>query len=411
MRIEIITIGDELLLGQIVDLNSSFIAQALLAHHFRVNQTTCVSDNKEAMRAQIHRAFEASDVVIITGGLGPTKDDLTKAVLAEYFGSGWRWDEDALNTISSFFSKRNRELKEMNKKQAYLPDNCQTIPNHWGTAPGMLFQRHGKILASLPGVPSEMQKMLTTYVLPHIIQHFKPKPVWVQHFLTVSIPESLLSERLAFVEDVLPENMSLAYLPNLNQVRLRLTCEVENQDTDHKLLTRFTEQIKQELGSNLVTDSALSLPEFIIKRLQSQNKTLALAESCTGGLIANSLVSIPGASSVFKGGIVSYSNESKIALLHVQESDLKLHGAVSAPVVEQMARNAQSVLGADYALSVSGIAGPEGGSELKPVGTVFIGIATPNGVWHQQVFHPGERLKVLQRTCVSALDLLRMELM
>lgn len=410
MRIEIITVGDELLMGQIVDINSAFIASKLLEHSFRVRQTTCVSDHKEAMIAQIHRAFEASDVVIMTGGLGPTKDDLTKAVLAEYFNSGWRWDQEALKTIASFFSERNRILKEINKKQAYLPDNCETIPNHWGTAPGMLFKKEGKLLASLPGVPSEMQNMFTTYVLPQIQQHFKTKPLWVQHFLTVSIPESLLSEKLAFVEDVLPDNMSLAYLPNLNQVRLRLTCEAEHEEKDRKLFLRFVDQIKQELANNLVTDSSLSLQEYVIALLKEQNKSLALAESCTGGMIAQSLVAVSGASSVFKGGVVSYSNESKMDILNVEESDLKLQGAVSAPVVEQMARNAQKAFNADYALSVSGIAGPEGGSELKPVGTVYIGLATPTMVTSFKVFHPGERLKVMQRTMVSALNFLRLEL-
>jgi nicotinamide-nucleotide amidase len=411
MRTEILTIGDEILIGQIVDTNSSWIAQRLVAENIQVGRMISLSDNREEMLEVIDSSFKRADLIIVTGGLGPTKDDLTKAVLAEYFESGWRWDAPSLEIIDSFFRVRNRELKEINKKQAYLPDNCETVLNEWGTAPGMLFKKSGKILVSLPGVPFEMQNMMDKYVVPVVMKHFSPKPILVHHFLTVNIPESLLAERLAFVEDVLPPHIKLAYLPNLNLVRLRLTCQTSGSSNEKALFDNFVRQIREALGSALVSEKNIALELFIKELLESKNLTLSLAESCTGGLIASRFVQHSGVSKTFSGGIVCYSNESKSELLGVKEKTLQEFGSVSAPTVEEMAVGCKQRFKTDYAISVSGIAGPEGGTDEKPVGTVYIGIASPQGVQSHKLFFPGMRSRIMERTFVAALNLLREELL
>jgi nicotinamide-nucleotide amidase len=407
MKTAIITIGDELLIGQILDTNSQWIAALLSEANFTIHTMVTVSDNKDEMLAVIDRCFTENDLVIITGGLGPTKDDLTKMVLATYFESGWRWDHDTLQLLDSFFKERNRELKEINKKQAYLPDNCKTVINKWGTAPGMLFERNNKLLFSLPGVPYEMQRMMLHHVLPTCQQFFKPKELWVQHYLTVNVPESLLSERLAFVEDVLPNNFKLAYLPNLNLVRLRLTCTVQDKQKDKALFDNFCQQISQSIADDLVCEENKSLEQVVYEILVSKNITLSIAESCTGGFIASKMTSIPGISKVFKGSIVAYSNEIKTSMLNIPAEYIAEHGAVSAKVAITMAIHASDIFKTDYAIAVTGIAGPEGGSVEKPVGTVYIGINTPNEAFSLPCHFPGERIRVIERTHIAALNFLR----
>jgi len=410
LKTEILTIGDEILIGQIVDTNSSWIAHRLADENISVNRMISLSDNREEMLSIIDQSFKRSDIVIVTGGLGPTKDDLTKAVLAEYFESGWRWDQESLDILEGFFKERNRVIKEINKKQAYLPSNCETIINKWGTAPGMLFKKSGKILISLPGVPFEMKNMMEAYVIPEIKKFYSPNPLLVHHFFTVNIPESLLSERLAFVEDVLPKNIKLAYLPNLNIVRLRLTCQTNNNSNDRMLFMNFVEQIRHELGQSVVVEKDISFEEYIAGVLLEKGKTISFAESCSGGLISHRFTLIPGISKVFKGSIVCYSNESKGNMLGVPKNLIDTVGVVSSEVVEIMAENCRKNFKTDYALSVSGIAGPDGGTDTKPVGLVFIGLSTPNGNYSHKCLFPGERSRVMERTFVAALDILRMEI-
>jgi nicotinamide-nucleotide amidase len=410
LKTEILTIGDEILIGQIVDTNSAWIAQKLMSENIRVNKMISLADEREEMLEVIDQSFKRADIIIITGGLGPTKDDLTKAVLASYFNSGWRWDNQSIAIIEEFFALRNRTLKEINKKQAYLPDNCETILNYWGTAPGMLFRKNGKLLVSLPGVPYEMQQMMETYVIPIIKNAFTRTPLLTHHFITVNIPESILSEKLAFVEDVLPPHMKLAYLPNLNMVRLRLNCDVQNPMNDKNLFENFITQIRNKLGNAIVTESHHSLEAYIKEELESRKQSISFAESCTGGLIASRFTQLSGISAVFPGSVVSYSNTAKIDLLNVNAETIEKHGAVSENVTIEMAKGCKERFNTDYAIAVSGIAGPSGGSPEKPVGTVCISIASPTKISSQTFYFPGERSRIMERTFIAALDMLRNEI-
>jgi len=410
MKTEILTVGDEILIGQIVDINSAWIAKELGIWNIKPTRMISLSDNREEMLEIFKESFERADLIIITGGLGPTKDDLTKDILAEFFNSGWRWDQKTLDTLDGFFKERNRELSESNKKQAYLPDNCETIPNKWGTAPGMLFRKNGKILASFPGVPFEMQKMFRKYLIPEIVQNFKVPEIKTHHFFTVNIPESVLSDKIADIEDNLPSNFSLAYLPNLNVVRLRLSYYKE-ASTDEITFNKVIEKIRERIEGNIVVEKDILFEDYIFQLLASRNQTLSVAESCTGGLVSSKLTQLAGISSVFMGGVVSYSNESKTELLRVPKENFKKHGAVSKEVVGNMLDGCKERFHTDYSIAISGITGPGGGSPNKPVGTVYIGITGPNGKIIEKHFFPGDRVRVMERTFFMAMEMLRREIL
>lgn len=410
MKTEILTVGDEILIGQIVDINSAWIAKELGAWNIKPTRMISLSDNRKEMLEIFKESFERADLIIITGGLGPTKDDLTKDILAEFFNSGWRWDQDTLDTLDSFFKARNRELSESNKKQAYLPDNCETIPNKWGTAPGMLFRKNGKILASFPGVPFEMQNMFRKYLIPEIVQNFNVPEIKTHHFFTVNIPESVLSDKIADIEDNLPKNFSLAYLPNLNVVRLRLSF-YKKLKNDEITFNKVIENIRERIAENIVVEKDILFEDYIFQLLESRNQTLSVAESCTGGLVSSKLTQIAGISSVFMGGVVSYSNESKTDLLHVPKENFKKYGAVSKEVVGYMLDGCKERFHTDYSIAISGITGPGGGSPNKPVGTVYIGILGPNGKIIEKHFFPGDRVRVMERTFFMAMEMLRKEIL
>lgn len=410
MKTEILTVGDEILIGQIVDINSAWIAKELGIWNIKPTRMISLSDNREEMLEIFKESFERADLIIITGGLGPTKDDLTKDILAEFFNSGWRWDQETLDTLDGFFKERNRELSESNKKQAYLPDNCETIPNKWGTAPGMLFRKNGKILASFPGVPFEMQKMFRKYLIPEIVQNFKVPEIKTHHFFTVNIPESVLSDKIEDIEDNLPPNFSLAYLPNLNVVRLRLSY-YKKASTDEITFNRVIEEIRERIEGNIVVEKDILFEDYIFQLLASRNQTLSVAESCTGGLVSSKLTQLAGISSVFMGGVVSYSNESKTELLRVPKENFKKHGAVSKEVVGNMLDGCKERFHTDYSIAISGITGPGGGSPNKPVGTVYIGIIGPNGKIIEKHFFPGDRVRVMERTFFMAMEMLRREIL
>jgi nicotinamide-nucleotide amidase len=410
MKTEILTVGDEILIGQIVDINSAWIAKELGIWNIKPTRMISLSDNREEMLEIFKESFERADLIIITGGLGPTKDDLTKDILAEFFNSGWRWDQETLDTLDGFFKERNRELSESNKKQAYLPDNCETIPNKWGTAPGMLFRKNGKILASFPGVPFEMQKMFRKYLIPEIVQNFKVPEIKTHHFFTVNIPESVLSDKIEDIEDNLPPNFSLAYLPNLNVVRLRLSY-YKKASTDEITFNKVIEKIRERIKENIVVEKDILFEDYIFQLLASRNQTLSVAESCTGGLVSSKLTQLAGISSVFMGGVVSYSNESKTELLRVPKENFKKHGAVSKEVVGNMLDGCKERFHTDYSIAISGITGPGGGSPNKPVGTVYIGIIGPNGKIIEKHFFPGDRVRVMERTFFMAMEMLRREIL
>jgi nicotinamide-nucleotide amidase len=407
MKAEIITIGDELLIGQVIDTNSAWLGQILVKNDIPIAYKTTISDQKESIVQQLNTSIERSDLIVITGGLGPTKDDITKKTLAEYFNMGWRIDPQVLQHLEMIFEKKSRKMLALNVMQAELPENCETLFNEWGTAPGMWFEFNGKIIISLPGVPYEMKNIFEFQALPKILQQFKTEKLHYKTMLTFNIPESLLALKIRDIEDNLPEHIKLAYLPNLNVVRLRLTGKSTGKNDIVYEIEQIANQIKECLGDAVVSEEDQTMSEIISDLLKSKNYTLSVAESCSGGLISHQLTMIPGASKYFVGSVVSYSNSVKRHQLGVESTLFETVGAVSEQVVEQMAKGVREKLKTDYSIAISGVAGPGGGSEEKPVGTVFIGISSKNLTIVKRFHFVGDRQNIILRTSNMAFDILR----
>lgn len=406
MLAEIITIGDELLIGQIVDTNSAWIGQKLNEIGVRVQQITSISDQKEAILTTLAAASKRADLVLITGGLGPTKDDITKKTLAEFFKVGFKQDAETLQRVTDFFKKFKAPLLPINKAQADVPENCTVLQNKNGTAPGMWFEQEGCIIVSMPGVPFEMKYLMEEEVIPRI-QKRENLPVIVHHtLLTAGIGESFLSERIAAIEDALPAHINLAYLPKLGQVRLRLSAYGTNKAALEAEVADFSEKIKQLIGPYYITDADLPFEKVILDFMEARQLKLVLAESCTGGYLAHQFTQHPGCSSVFDGSAVAYSYDLKESMLGVKNATLQQHGAVSAEVVEEMAQGAVQKYAADYAVSISGIAGPGGGMPEKPVGTVWIAVANKKKVISRKFEFGYKRKENIERSAAHALLLL-----
>ncbi len=407
IQAEIITIGEELLIGQVIDTNSAWISQQLNLIGISIKQITSISDNKQQIVDTLNEAINRSKIVLITGGLGPTKDDITKHTLAEYFNSELVFNEEAFKNIEAIFSRRNVPVTELNRQQAFLPETCKVIPNLEGTACGMLFKKNNSIIISMPGVPYEMKTMMEKFILNELQNEFKLPHVVHKTILTQGIGESFLAEKIEQWEDNLPNNIALAYLPSPGIVRLRLSAKGDNKKA---LETSIQTQVKklEEIISEYIYGYDDDTLEVIIGKLLKESKqTLATAESCTGGYIAHLITSVPGSSAYFKGSIVSYANKIKINELHVNEDDLAKYGAVSKEVVEQMAKNILIKFNTDYAIATSGIAGPDGGTDQKPVGMVWIAVADKNNVI-SKVFYMGEhRGRNIQKSAITALNMLR----
>ncbi|MDR0420724.1 MAG: competence/damage-inducible protein A [Prevotellaceae bacterium] len=412
MNAEIITIGDEILIGQIVDTNSTYIAQQLNLAGISVYQKTSISDNRKHIIENIDRAFTTSDIIIITGGLGPTSDDITKQVLAEYFGAhSMKTHEPSLEIIKSLMQRIDIPMNETNRKQAELPDCCIPILNRNGTAPAMWFERNGKILIAMPGVPFEMKAIMND-VIPMLGNHFKLQTVYHKTLLTYGIPESVLAERIKEWETNLPKHLHLAYLPNPESgVRLRLSAyEINDRNSLIKEIDENFDMLRKILKSAVYGENDDNLAIAAGKLLQQKQAMLATAESCTGGHIAGMITANAGSSKYFTGSVVAYSNDVKIKTLGVNASDIKKYGAVSEQVVCQMAQGARIALNAEYAIATSGIAGPDGGSIEKPVGTVWIAVATPQKVIAQKHVLAKLRNVNISRASAIALNMLRLEL-
>lgn len=404
MQAEIITIGDELLIGQVIDTNSAWLGQILNKSNIRVKRINSISDDPIEIVDMLETCLSRSELVIITGGLGPTKDDITKKTLAEHFKMGWRTDEQVLTQLEKFFKNRNRELMDVNRLQAELPDACITLYNEWGTAPGMWFDINGKVVISMPGVPYEMKNIFEFKALPKIQELFHEPPLFHKVIVTFNVPESLLAKNIADIEDDLPKNIKLAYLPGLNVVRLRLTGIGNGIE---KEIESYADRIIERVGSAVVADKDLGMAEIAFNELHSKGKTLSLAESCTGGYISHLLTMIPGASKVFVGSVVSYSNSVKHHQLGVETTLFETVGAVSEQVVGQMVVGVREKLQTDYAIAVSGIAGPDGGSDEKPVGTVVIGVCSANKILVKKFHFTGDRFNIIGRSANMAFDMLR----
>lgn len=407
MEAEIITVGDELLIGQVVDTNSAWLGQMLNKLNIRIRRINSISDNADEIKSQLKDCLDRSELVIITGGLGPTRDDITKNTLAEYFNMGWRIDQGVMDQLEGFYASRGRAMLEVNRLQAHLPEGCITLMNDWGTAPGMWFDIDGKVLISMPGVPYEMKNIFEHRAIPMLKERFKQPELYHKTILTINVPESQIALKIEDIEDKLPANIKLAYLPNWNMVRLRLTGVQSGGTNIREQTDKIAEQICERLEGAVVATEDQTMAEVVYNILQKKGKTLSIAESCTGGYISHLMTEIPGASKVFVGSVVSYSNSVKHHQLGVETTLFETVGAVSEQVVTQMATGVRERLQTDYAIAVSGIAGPGGGSDEKPVGTVVIGVASEKETvvktWHLI----GDRMNVIGRASNMAFDMLR----
>ena len=410
MKATIITIGDEILIGQILDTNSRYISRALNSNGITVGERTSIGDNRTQIIETLDRALSNSEVVIITGGLGPTKDDITKHTLCDYFGSTLRYDEVEADHIRKMLEARNIAFNELNRGQAMVPECCTVLHNAHGTAPGMWFEREGRVVISLPGVPFEMQHLIDEVVIPRLREHFDLREIVHRTMITFGIAESILAERIASWEEALPNYIHLAYLPAANVVRLRLSAyEVEGKEVRREIDSLF-DTLRTIIPDNIAGFEEASVEELVHNILISRGKTLAVAESCTGGTIASKFTAQAGASAYFLCGVVSYSNEAKESVLGVNMSDIAQHGAVSEQVAKAMALGVKGISGANFAISTTGIAGPTGGSEAKPVGTVWIGIATPERCFAVCKNCGTDRSQVISRATAYAIALLYDEL-
>ncbi len=410
MNAEIITIGDELLLGQVIDTNSSWLGQELNKIGLRVHFKSAVSDSREAIRTSLLEASKRSKVVIITGGLGPTKDDITKITMCEYFNTELVLDQKVLEWVQSIFKNRNLPMLESNNQQAMVPKNCEVLWNRNGTAPGMWFYENGIAYVSMPGVPFEMKTIFEEEVVPKIISTFQLPAILHRTFQTIGIGESFLAKKIAVLEDALPSHIKLAYLPAVGAVRLRFSAFGENQAALEKELEPIVQHLYELIGDSIYAEGEKSIAQVVGELLINKQKTISTAESCTGGFLAHQITLVPGSSNYFIGSILSYANEIKTNEIGVKETTIEEFGAVSEACVIEMAHNIRTKFKTDYALATSGIAGPGGGTEQKPVGTVWIALATPNNVVAKCFQFGDNRERTIQRSALAAMEMLRKEL-
>lgn len=405
--VTIVTIGDELLIGQVVDTNSAWMAQQLNDAGLLVKQRLSVGDNADDIVHALQEGAASSAVVLITGGLGPTADDITKPVLCNYFGGRLVVDEAALQNVKDIFTRLNRPMIERNIQQAVVPDVCTVIQNKRGTAPGMWFEKDGVIYVSMPGVPHEMKGMMTGYVIPAICEKLKLPAIVHRTLLTAGIGESFLADLIQPWEENLPAHLKLAYLPNYGMVRLRITAVGANKEALSQEVEEHFLKLQQLVKDYLVTNRDETMEQVVGLQLKALGKTMSTAESCTGGYIAHLLTSQPGSSAFFLGSVVSYHNAVKEQLLGVPHNVLETEGAVSEAVVRQMATAVRTQMQSDYAVAVSGIMGPDGGSTEKPVGTVWMAVANSQQVVAEKLQFRFDRKRNIDLTATYALNLLR----
>ncbi len=406
----IITIGDELLIGQVIDTNSAWIAQELNKIGVWVKRRVAVGDNWDGIWNALDEESKQADIILITGGLGPTADDITKPLLCKYFGGRLVLNEEVLKHIHFLFEKvfkRTLPMLDRNRKQAEVPDVCTVLHNKRGTAPGMWFEKKGKVFISMPGVPGEMKGIMTDHVLTKLPQQFSMAAIASRTLVTFGIGESYLAEHIQNFETALPASVKLAYLPNYGMVRLRLTATGSNREMVEDEIDSLFTGLKALVTDVLVTDRDEPMEQVLGKLLLAQGKTMGTAESCTGGNIAKTITAHAGSSAWYKGSIVSYANSVKQSVLGVAPETLHTHGAVSEATVIEMAQGALRQLGTDYIVAVSGIMGPGGGSAEKPVGTVWVATGNRDKLVTQQFSFRFDRARNIETTTVNALNLLR----
>ncbi len=407
-KASVLTIGDELLIGQTINTNAAWIGRELALVNIRVTKSLTISDEKSDIIAAIDLLLKDSNIIIITGGLGPTKDDITKYTLAEYFSMKLKRNQEVLEKIEDFFKIRGREMLEVNRQQADLPENCRVIENKSGTASGMWFEKDGKIIISMPGVPYEMKSMMSEVVIPDLVKIFKPVAVYHRTILTQGMGESFLADILKYWEnDLRSKGHSLAYLPSPGIVKLRVSSGGKDVNELKLIVDDYCEKLYEIIPEWIYGEGDDLLEALVGKLLTNKKMTLSTAESCTGGYISHLITSVSGSSTYYMGSVVSYSNEIKTKQLKVDEKLFSTVGAVSKEVVEQMALGVMEKLKTDYSIAVSGVAGPDGGSEEKPVGTVWIAIGTPSGLVSKKYLFENNRERNIRRAALTSLNMLR----
>lgn len=404
MKTAIITIGDEILIGQIVDTNSAWIANKMTNTGFEIEEMASIGDNADQIKNTITELFKRVDVILTTGGLGPTKDDITKKTLCDYFGTELVFNDEVLKNIENLFP--DRKVNELTYNQAYVPKDCTVIQNKVGTAPITWFEKNGKVLVSMPGVPYEMRYNMENEIIPRLLKKYDIEAYLSKNFIVYGYSESGLALHLTDFEDNLPEGFGLAYLPSLGIMKLRLFVKGKERQAE---LDKEVVKLEGLLGEAILAEKDITIEQILGERLFEKGLTIATAESCTGGNIAHLITTIAGSSNYFKGSVVSYSNEAKLNVLNVYPEDLERDGAVSESVVIDMAKGAQKVLNVDCAIAVSGIAGPGGGTEEKPVGTVWIATAYKDEVIAQKYMMGKFReANIIRTSNISMLQLLKM---
>ncbi len=406
MKAKILTIGDEILIGQIVDSNSAWIGQQLNMNGIRIEEIISIGDTRAAILRGLEAAKDA-DIVLMTGGLGPTKDDITKKVLAEYFGVELVFHEHSYQRIVKYFEMRNFQLSPSHKQQCYLPANAEVLQNDRGTAPGMWFEHEGTIYVSMPGVPMEMKHLVTDRVLPRLQDDERLTPIVHRTIRTIGTGESVIADQIADFENNLPDHVKLAYLPGRGQVRLRLTATGADKADLMAFLDKKVIELQGLIPEYIYGYEKETISEAVGKILKQRGQMFGTAESCTGGFIAHRTTEIPGSSAYFGGSVVAYSNDIKMRILGVEEATLKAHGAVSEQTVSEMVKGALEVLNVDYALAVSGIAGPGGGSPEKPVGTIWTAVGNKKEIRTKKLMLTNNRMRNIQITSNYTLNLLR----
>ena len=412
IKATIITIGDEILIGQIVDTNSASISKHLNTAGITVEEKLSIGDEANQIEQTLQRVLLSSQVVIITGGLGPTKDDITKHTLARIFNSSMHEDERVCNHVRTLLERRGISFNDLNRGQAMVPDCCTVLFNAYGTAPGMWFETEsGAVVISLPGVPFEMEHLMEDEVMPRLKAHFSLHANVHRTMITAGLPESMLAERIEEWEDALPRWMKLAYLPAPNIVRLRLSAyDREDGQAAREAINAEFDKLHTIIPGHIVGFEGATMQSLVHEVMRERGLTLATAESCTGGTIASLFTAMAGASAYFLGGVVAYANEVKRDVLGVNYDDIMTHGAVSETVARQMAEGVRRTTGADYAIATTGIAGPTGGSEAKPVGTVWMAVATPTHTVAVMRNSGLDRGQIISRASAYAIELLYNEL-
>lgn len=406
VKAKLISIGDELLIGQVVNTNAAWLGNILTINGMEVISTLTIGDGEQDILEALDSCSDV-DIIVMTGGLGPTADDITKPTLCKYFNTELEFCQDAYDNVMSIFTKRGYQMTERNRGQAYIPKSCTYIPNRYGTAPCMWFEKGKSVYISMPGVPFEMKNVFEQEILPMLLSHFKITPYINKVVMTTGVGESFLADKIKDWEDALPDFLSLAYLPQYGMVRLRLEGRHPDRDFLQHTIDERIEQLKDLIGEYIFGYDEKPLAEVVFEKLKAAGATMASAESCTGGSIAKMITAIPGSSEVFKGTVVSYATEVKENLLGVSHDDVVNYTVVSQQVAEQMAVGVKSLLKTDYAVATTGVAGPSGGTEENPVGTVWIAVAGPAGVVSKRYNFGNSRENNIERAAITAFEMLR----